>query len=104
MKKYILLIATFLLLAGSISYATPKYKQTSLPIEQRVEDLLNRMTLEGVSIVEGEKELAVTDADGRCTVKVQTGDKITISKKGYQSQVVTIDLTDRQEITLLPEF
>ena len=45
MKKHILSIAAFLLCVGSIS-ATPKYKKQSVPVEQRVEDLLKRMTLE----------------------------------------------------------
>ena len=60
--------------------------------------------LSGVSVMVGDKVMAVTNADGNCTVNVRAGTKVRIERNGYKTQEIIVDSSARQEITLMPTF
>ena len=60
--------------------------------------------MEEVAVNVADKTLAVTDAEGKCSISTHVGAKVTLTKKGYKQQTVTVGQDARLDVTLIPEI
>ena len=60
--------------------------------------------MEAVALKADGKTLALTDAEGRCSIRVRAGTKLILDKTGYRPQEITLSQEERVDVTLIPEI
>ena len=60
--------------------------------------------LEGVAVNAAGKTLAVTDAEGKCSIRTHVGARVILTKKGYKPLEMTVGQDARLEATFIPEI
>ena len=60
--------------------------------------------MEAVALKADGKTLALTDAEGRCSIRVRAGTKLILDKTGYKPQEITLSQEERVDVTLIPEI